>query len=65
MRIYHEVEEAQRTILRRRGFDEVEVSPAIQASLDRNFGTSTTPQQAVERIIAEVRSRGDEALRPY
>ncbi len=65
MRIYHEVEEARRTILRRRGFDEVEVSPAIQASLDRNFGTGTTPQQAVEHIIAEVRSKGDEALHHY
>lgn len=46
-------------------FEDVEVSPAVQRGLDRVFGEGTTPVQAVERIIAEVRQRGDDALHDY
>ncbi|GIV96303.1 MAG: histidinol dehydrogenase [Herpetosiphonaceae bacterium] len=65
MRVYHDLDEARRTLLRRRPLDTLEVTPAVQASLDRLFGAGTTPAQAVERIVADVRSGGDQALRRY
>lgn len=65
LRIYTDLAEAERTLLRRRLFDDVTVAPAVQARLDALFGPGTTPQVAVERIIADVRARGDEALRYY
>lgn len=49
-------------VLRRQRFDDVVVSPALQASLDRQWGAGTTPAQAVDRIIQAVRDRGDAAL---
>ncbi len=63
--IYTDLEEARRTVLRRRSFDDVELSPALQSSLDHMFGPGTTPAQAVDRIIADVRHDGDAALRHY
>lgn len=63
--LYTDMEEARRTVLRRRLFEDVTVAPPVQASLDRNFGPGTTPAQAVERIIADVRAEGDAALRHY
>jgi histidinol dehydrogenase len=65
IRIYTDVAEARRTVLRRRLFEDMTVAPPVQASLDRVFGTGTTPAQAVERIIADVRHDGDAALRRY
>jgi hypothetical protein len=63
--IYHDVEVARQTVLRRSLFDDVEVAPALQASLDRAYGPGTTPAQVVEHIIAGVRAEGDTALRRY
>lgn len=65
IRIYQDIDLARREVLRRRMFEDVEVSPAVQRGLDRVFGEGTTPVQAVERIIAEVRQRGDDALHDY
>ncbi len=65
LRIYSDLALAQQTILRRRDFDDVELAPAVQASLDRMFGEGTTPAQAVEHILKDVRTRGDEALFHY
>jgi histidinol dehydrogenase len=63
--IFHDVEAARQSVLRRALFEDVEVSPPLQASLDRMFGAGTTPAQAVDRIIADVRAEGDEALRRF
>lgn len=63
--LYTDMDEARRTVLRRRLFEDVTVAPPVQASLDRNFGPGTTPTQAVERIIADVREDGDAALLHY
>ncbi len=60
--IYHDLAEAQRTVLRRKRFDEMTVSPTLQASLDRQWGVGTTPQAAVNQIITAVREQGDAAL---
>ncbi len=65
IRIFTDSAEARRTVLRRRLFEDVTVAPAVQASLDRIFGAGTTPVQAVERIIGDVRSEGDQALLRY
>ncbi|HEX6288927.1 MAG TPA: histidinol dehydrogenase [Herpetosiphonaceae bacterium] len=63
--IYTDLAEARQTVLRRRLFEDVTVAPPVQASLDRIFGAGTTPAQAVDRIIADVRQEGDAALRRY
>src|ERR671932_1220688 len=63
--IYSDLETARTTVLRRQFFDDVAIPPSLQASLDGIFGAGTTPAVAVERIISDVRSHGDEALRRY
>ncbi|HEY0736210.1 MAG TPA: histidinol dehydrogenase [Herpetosiphonaceae bacterium] len=65
IKIYTDVAEAEQTVLRRRLFEDVSVAPPVQASLDRMFGAGTTPAQAVDRIIADVRRDGDAALSRY
>ena len=66
MRIYEDWEEARRTVLRRRDmvvFDEV--PEPVRASIRRVFGEELTLDEAVARILADVRRRGDEALRDW
>jgi histidinol dehydrogenase len=53
---------ALKTILKRQPPDELAITPAMQESLTRTFGEPLTPSQAVERIISDVRTRGDPAL---
>lgn len=56
---------AAEAILRRVPFDEVEVPEYV---LERNrqlFGEPLTPAQVVERIVRDVRKRGDAALRQW
>lgn len=49
-------------ILRNRGLLEKDISPALADGLHKIFGEPLTPEQAVARIIADVRARGDAAL---
>src|SRR3954451_20328387 len=63
--IYDDVAEAQRTVLRRQLFDDVQVSELVEAGLHRVFGAGTSPTAAVDRIIADVRAEGDAALHHY
>ena len=49
-------------ILRNRGMLGNEISPALLKRLQKTFGEPLTPEQAVARIIADVRARGDAAL---
>ncbi len=49
-------------ILRHRGMLGDAVSPALLARIEKTFGERLTPEQAVARIIADVRARGDAAL---
>jgi histidinol dehydrogenase len=65
LRIFEDVQEARRTVLRRVPFDEVPTSPELEDGIRRIFGESLTPEQVVSRILRDVRSRGDEALREY
>jgi len=64
LRIYS-VEEAQRTVLRRRPLDEVELPSAVAERLACIFGAGVGPAEAVARILASVREQGDAAVRDW
>jgi histidinol dehydrogenase len=66
LRIYDDWDQARQTVLRRRDmmvFDEV--PEPVQASIRRIFGEELTPEAAVACILADVRQRGDVALRDW
>jgi histidinol dehydrogenase len=65
IRIVDDVQVAQQTVLRRRAWDEVEITPALQAGIERMFGESLSPDQVVARILDDVRRDGDAALLAY
>ncbi len=52
-------------ILRNRGLLDKEIPPALAERLHKTFGERLTPEQAVARILADVRARGDAALRDW
>jgi histidinol dehydrogenase len=52
----------QEKILRNRGMLGDEVSPALLDRIEKTFGERLSPEQAVARIIADIRARGDAAL---
>jgi histidinol dehydrogenase len=60
-----DVEEARQALTRRRGFEEPELSERMQQGIERVFGEPLTADQVVDRILKEVRTEGDEALRRY
>lgn len=55
-------EEARRTILWRENTTGQSISPAVRDGLRRIFGEDVPPSIAVERILSDVRARGDAAL---
>ncbi len=59
------VKEAKQTILRREMALEPAIPAGLQASLDRLFGEGATPDDAVRRILRDVRQQGDAALRHW
>lgn len=58
----YSAEEAQRTILRREEALDPVVPPSMRDGIVRIFGETLTPAAAVERILRDVRERGDTAL---
>ena len=52
-------------LMKKRAFDEVELSPRIQAGTDAMFGRHMTAAQVVDQIVADVRADGDEKLFYY
>ncbi|MFC6665107.1 histidinol dehydrogenase [Deinococcus radiopugnans] len=48
-----------------RSFNEIPVPGSVLARIETMFGEALTPQQVVERILADVRARGDDALRDW
>lgn len=64
LKIY-DLETATRTILKRIPPDETEVTPAMRDRLAATFGEPLGPEEAVRRILKDVRARGDEALRDW
>jgi histidinol dehydrogenase len=63
--ILDDIAQARRTLLRRTPLDEIEAPPALLDAIERLFGARLTPAEAVERIIRDVRGRGDSALREW
>jgi histidinol dehydrogenase len=61
LRLYT-VQNAQETILKRVPLDDMQVPQALLDSIKRLFGEALTPDQAVQRILRDVRERGDAAL---
>lgn len=58
--------EALQTLLRRApGAWFEEIPPPVQEHIQRTFGEPLTPEQAVARILRDVRERGDVALREW
>ena len=64
LKIYTDPAEAQRTILHRNKSDSP-LPQSLRQSLSRIFGREVTPSDAVTEILADVRSRGDAALRDW
>lgn len=65
LRIIYGVKEARAQLLSRRGLGMAEVPPAIQQRITEVFGEALSPEGAVRRIIDDVRTKGDAALRHY
>jgi histidinol dehydrogenase len=61
----YDVQTARQTILKRVPPDEMEVSQGILDRIANLFGEPLTPEQAVSKILKDVRSNGDSALRKW
>jgi histidinol dehydrogenase len=64
LKIY-DVTTAKQTILKRIPPDETEVPPVIFDRIEATFGERISAEEAVRRILRDVRSRGDAALREW
>ena len=64
MRIY-DVDAAQRSILRRSAWDEMDVPDTVVDRIEAIFGERISPDEAVRRILRDVRERGDRAVREW
>lgn len=61
----YDVEQAQRTILNRVEALEMAIPASLQKRIEQMFGEALTPEQVVRRILADVRQRGDTAVREW
>ena len=64
MRIF-DVATAQSSILRRPAWDEIEISEGLADGIETIFGERIGADEAVRRILRDVRRRGDAALREW
>jgi histidinol dehydrogenase len=53
---------ARKTLLKRQPMDDMEVPASVQERITQMFGEALTPAQVVDRILRDVRERGDAAL---
>jgi histidinol dehydrogenase len=60
-----DVDTARETILRRRAWDALDVPASLLDSIERLFGARLTPDDAVRRILDDIRREGDAALRRW
>ena len=61
----YDVETAQQTILKRIPPDETNVPPIMLDRIAETFGERISAEEAVRRILRDVRTRGDAALRDW
>jgi histidinol dehydrogenase len=64
MRVYT-VEDAKRTILRRKALNRIDYPPVTIKKTEEYFGKGVSPQQAVELILRSVEDEGDPAIRKW
>ena len=64
-RIITDLEEARRTVLKRRPLGSEEVPASVAARIREVFGADLTPGEVVDRILADVQAEGDTALGRY
>jgi histidinol dehydrogenase len=64
MRIF-DVDAAQKGILRRAAWDEVTVPDSLLDRIEATFGERIAPDEAVRRILRDVRERGDAAVHAW
>lgn len=62
MLMAYDVSTAKETILKRVALDEMPVPPVLLDGIEKMFGERISPDQAVDRILKDVRRRGDAAL---
>jgi histidinol dehydrogenase len=60
-----DVETAKKSILKRIPPDETRVTPAVLERLAATFGEKINAEEAVKRILTDIRARGDAALREW
>lgn len=65
MKIISDPDEAKATLLKRVPWEQVELNPSEKIRIRETFGDELRPQQVVDRILADVKRRGDEALIDY
>ncbi len=65
MRVLRGIDAGLAALTRRPGYEEPELTPAAAKRTEALFGEPLTATQAVERIVADVRSGGDAAIREY
>ena len=61
----YDVQTAQQTILKRIPPDETDVPPIVLDRIAETFGERISAEEAVRRILQDVRTRGDDALRDW
>lgn len=61
----YEASVAQNTILKRQPPDEFEVTESVLMGIEKRFGERLSPEEAVWKILSDVRKRGDAALREW
>jgi histidinol dehydrogenase len=62
---FDDLAEARRVLLGRRAIGDAPLPAAVADKIREVFGEALTPAQVVERIIADVRIDGDEAIKRY
>jgi histidinol dehydrogenase len=65
IKIVHGLTAGRQALLNQRTLDEISISHKVTERIKEVFGEALTPQQAVARIIADVRCEGDAALHDY
>ena len=65
LRIVEGAEEARRTVLRRQPLGDPALADPVRASIRETFGADLSASEVVARIIEDVRSEGDAAVRRY
>lgn len=61
----YELADAQKSILKRQPPDLFEVPDSLLDGIEKRFGERLNPEDAVKRVLADIRAEGDKALREW